>query len=158
MNIATIIQAALTALKSSAEVLLLEQSRAENEELNHITDVVIIYPDWSIAKEFSQGLEINSRITYNIVFKTQDEWDNSDNNTPTSYQSKTSVDRINNMEILCDSVMWWIANNMDLYDEIIEKPSWTIPRPLLRENNGTMSGVRVRMSILYKGQTKCDFS
>lgn len=157
MNIIQLIQDALTALNSDAEVLLLEQSRAENEELEHTGDTIIVYPDWTANNEFSSALEINTTRTYNIVFKTIDEWDNSDNKKETSYNSKTSVDRIEEMTTLSNSVMRWIANNRDEYEEIVSKPSWSSPRPILRENNGTMSGVVLRMSILLTGNIQCNF-
>jgi hypothetical protein len=155
MNIITIIQTALTALNSESELFLLERSRAENEELNHTSDVVIVLPDWRGQSQFTQALEITTRRTYNIHFKTLDEWDNSDNNIPTSYESETSVDKIERMETLANSVFYYIQKNSNLFPEIIKKLTWSIPRPILRANNGTMTGVEVQLNITFKGERNC---
>ena len=82
MNIITIIQAALTALNSDAQLFLLERSRAESEELNHTGDVIVVYPNWRTNNDLTQALELRKKREYNIVFKTLDEWDNSDDNLP----------------------------------------------------------------------------
>lgn len=158
MNIITTIQTALDALNNSAELFLLEQSRAENEELNHEGDVIIVLPDWRTSNSLTQGLELMKTRVYNIAFKTLDEWDNSDDNLPTSYDSSTSVDRIESMEKLADSIFSYIAANNNLFPEIQKKLTWSIPKPILRENNGTMSGVRVQLTVVFSGERVCDFS
>lgn len=158
MNIITIIQTALTALQSDAELFLLERARAENEELNHESDVIVVYPDWTSSNEFNAGLEIISNITYNIDFKTPDEWDNSDDNLPTSYESKTSADRIEKMETLANSVFYYITKNNDLWPEINTKLRWRLRNPILRANNGTMSGVSIQLTVNFKGEKLCDYS
>lgn len=158
MNIITTIQAALTALNNDAELFLLEKSRADNEELNHESNVIVVYPDWRTTNTFTQSLEINKTRVYNIDFKTPDEWDNSDDNIPTSYESKTSADRIEDMEVLADSVFSYITSHNNLFPEIREKLRWTSPRPILRANNGTMSGVSIQLTIVFSGDVICDYT
>lgn len=158
MNIITTIQAALTALNNDAELFLLEKSRAENEELNHESDVIVVYPDWRDNDNFTQSLEINTTRVYNIDFKTPDEWDNSDNNLPTAYESETSVARIENMKILANSIFYYITSKKNLFPEIQEKLKWTTPRPILRANNGTMSGVSVQLTVVFSGEVVCDYT
>jgi hypothetical protein len=158
LNIITVIQTALIALNSDAELFLLEQSRAENEELNHTGDVIIVYPDWESRTEFNQSLEAITTTVYNIVFKTLDEWDNSDDDLTKSYDNSTSVDRIEAMEKLARSVFWYISANNDLFPEIKEKLKWTSPKPILRENNGTMTGVKTKLTVNYIGERVCDYS
>lgn len=158
MNIISIIQTALTALQSDAGLFLLERSRAENEELNHESNVIVVYPDWTSSNEFNAGLEIVSTRVYNIDFKTPDEWDNSDGNLPTAYESKTSADRIESMERLANSVFWYISKNNDLWPEITMKLRWRVRNPILRANNGTMSGVSIQLTVNFKGEKLCDYS
>lgn len=158
MNIITTIQSALTALNNDADLFLLEKSRAENEELNNTKDTIIVYPDWRTTNTFTQSLELNKVRVYNIDFKTLDEWDNSDNNLPTSYQAKTSADRIEDMETLADSVFSYITSKNDLFPEIREKLKWTSPRPILRANNGTMSGVTIQLTVVFSGDRVCDYA
>ena len=158
MNIITIIQSALTALNNDADLFLLEKSRAENEELENTTDTIVVFPDWRTTNTFTQSLEINKTRVYNIDFKTPDEWDNSDGNAPTAYESETSADRIENMEVLADSVFNYISSNNNLFPEIREKLRWTSPRPILRANNGTMSGVTVQLTIVFSGTVVCDYT
>ena len=158
MNLLTTIRTALTALKKDADIFILQRARAENEELNHEKDVIIIYPDWKTVNSLSQGMEIIKTRTYNIDLKTFDEWDNSDGNLPTSYQSKTSVDRIEDMEILADSILRFISVNNLQFPEIKEKLNWKVISPILRANNGTMSGVSIQLTIVFSGQIICDYS
>jgi len=158
MNIITTIQTALTALNNDAELLLLEQSRAENEELNHTGDVIIVYPDWRTQNALNQGMELLKTRVYNIDFKTPDEWDNSDGKTSTSYESKTSAYRIEQMAILADSVFSYITSHNDLFPEILEKLKWSSPRPILRANNGTMSGVNIQLTVVFSGERICDYT
>lgn len=157
MNIITTIQTTLTALNNIAELFLLERARAENEELNHEKDVIIVFPDWKTTNQLTQGMEIIKTRTYNIDFKTPDEWDNSDGNTPTAYQSLTSADRIENMETLADSIFAYISAHSDLFPEIQEVLSWKVLNPILRANNGTMSGVSIQLTVKFKGQNICDY-
>ena len=158
MNIITIIQAALTARNNNADLFLLEKSRAENEELNHTKDIIVVYPDWRTTNTFNQGLELIKTRVYNIDFKTPDEWDNSDDNTPTSYEAKTSADRIENMEVLADSVFSYITAHNNLFPGIREKLRWTSPNPILRANNSTMSGVSIQLTIVFSGEIICDYT
>ncbi len=158
MNIITTIQAALTALNNNAELFLLERSRAENEELEHTGDVIIVYPVWKTTNKLNQGMELLKSRIYNIDFKTLDEWDNSDGNVPNSYESKTSADRIEDMEILADSIFSYITSKNNLFPEIREKLKWTSPRPILRANNGTMSGVSIQLTIVFSGTRECDYT
>jgi len=157
MNIITTIQAALTALNNTLEPFLLERSSAENEELNHEKDVIIVFPDWVTSNILNQGMEIIKTRTYNIDFKTPDEWDNSDGNLPTAYESKTSADRIEDMEILADSIFGYISGRNDLFPEIQKKLSWKVLKPILRANNGTMSGVSIQLIVVFKGEKICDY-
>lgn len=157
MNIITIIQAALTALNNDADLFLLEKSRAENEELNHTKDVIVVYPDWRDNDSFTQSLEISTNRVYNIDFKTLDEWDNSDNNESKSYNSETSVERIEAMKTLANSVFNYISSHNNLFPEITQKLKWTSPRPILRANNGTMSGVTVQLTVVFSGDFVCGF-
>lgn len=158
MNIITIIQSALTALNNTSELFLLERARAENEELNHEKDVIIVYPDWRTTTTLTQGMELSKSRVYNIDFKTPDEWDNSDGNVPTAYESKTSADRIEAMETLADSIFWHISKNNDLYPELKEKLKWKTLNPILRANNGTMSGVSIQLTVMFSGEKICDYS
>ena len=155
MNIITIIQTALTALNSDADLFLLEENRANDAELEHIKDTIVVFPDWKTENELTQGLEIIKTRKYKIDFKTPDEWDNSDNNLPTSYNSTTSVDRIERMEILADSVFSYITLNNGLWPEIQSMLVWRFPEPILRANNGTMSGVRCELTIKFSGDRIC---
>ncbi len=158
MNILAIIQTALTALNNNSGLFLLERSRAENEELNHENSVIIVYPDWKTINKLNQGIEVSKSITYNIDFKTLDEWDNSDVTTPTSYNSLSSANRIESMEVLADSIFSYISANNDLFPEIVEKLQWKGLNPILRANNGTMSGVSIQLTIVFKGQRICDYA
>lgn len=157
MNIITIIQSALTALNNSSELFLLEKSRAENEELNHGKDVIIVFPDWKTTNTLNQGMEIIKNRIYNIDFKTPDEWDNSDSNLSTSYESKTSADKIEDMEKLADSIFNYISSNNDLFPEIRQKLTWKTINPILRANNGTMSGVSIQLIINFSGEKVCNY-
>lgn len=156
MNIITTIQTALTALHSDAELFLLEQARAENEELEHIGDTIVVFPDWRGSTQFNQGLEAITTRVYNIDFKALDEWDNSDNDPLKAYNATTSVDIIERMSTLVRSVFTYITANNGLFPEIVEKLRWTEPRPILRENNGTMSGVKVQLTVVFKGERICE--
>ena len=158
MNIITTIQTALTALNNSSELFLLERARAENEELNHESDVIVVYPDWRTANELSRALELMKTRTYNIDFKSPDEWDNSDDNLPTAYQSSTSVDRIELMETLADTVFSYISAHNNLFPEIQKKLQWRMLNPILRANNGTMSGVSVQLTVVFSGDRTFDYS
>ncbi len=158
MNIITIIQAALTALNNNAELFLLEKSRAENEELNHESDVIVVYPDWRDTDSFTQALEISTTRVYNIDFKTLEDWDNSDNDPSKSYNGETSVDKIEKMNTLANSVFHYITSKNNLFPEIREKLRWTSPRPILRANNGTMSGVSIQLTIVFSGERVCDYT
>ena len=157
MNIITIIQSALTALNNTSELFLLERARAENEELNHEKDVIIVFPDWRTSTILTQGMELSKSRVYNIDFKTPDEWDNSDGNVPTSYESKTSADRIEAMETLADSIFSVISSNNGLFPEIKSKLQWKTLNPILRANNGTMSGVSIQLTVMFSGEKICDY-
>ena len=158
MNILTIIQTALTALNSDAEIFLLEKSRSENEELNHTGEVIVIFPDWKTSIELNQGMELNKVRTYNIDFKTVDEWDNSDIIPTKTYEDQTSIDRIERMELLADSIFSYISSNNELFPEISEKLKWKVQNPILRANNGTMSGVNIQLIVAFSGEKVCDYS
>ena len=158
MNIITIIQEALTALNNDADLFLLEKSRAENMELENTTDTIIVYPDWRTTNTFTQSLELNKNRVYNIDFKTPDEWDNSDGNESKSYNDKTSSERIEDMKILANSVYSYITANNNLYPDSREKLKWRNHRTILREGNGTMSGVSTRLTIVFSGDRVCDYT
>lgn len=158
MNIITVLQTALTALNNNAELFLLEKARAENEELNHTGTVIVVYPDWKTTNKLSQGFELLKTRIYNIDFKTLDEWDNSDNNLLTSYDSKTTTERIEDMEIMADSLFSYISKENGTFPEIQEKLKWEMVSPILRANNGTMSGVSVRLTMVFSGQRICDYT
>lgn len=158
MNIITTIQAALTALNNTAELFLLERSRAENEELEHTGDVIVVFPDWETGNKLNQGMELLKRRVYNIDFKTLDEWDNSDGQASTSYEAKTSAERIEDMEVLADSIFSYITSNNDLFPEIREKLQWRGVGVILRANNGTMSGVSIQLTIVFSGDIVCDYT
>ena len=157
MNLITIIQSALTALNNTSELFLLERARAENEELNHEKDVIVIFPDWRTSTILTQGMELSKSRVYNIDFKTPDEWDNSDGNLPTAYESKTSADRIELMETLADSIFSYISSRNDLFPEIKSKLQWKTLNPILRANNGTMSGVSIQLTVVFVGEKICDY-
>jgi hypothetical protein len=157
MNIITIIQSALTAMNNTSELFLLERARAENEELNHEKDVIIVFPDWRTSTILTQGMELSKSRVYNIDFKTPDEWDNSDGNAPTAYESKTSADRIEAMETLADSIFAYISQNNGLFPEIKSKLQWKTLNPILRANNGTMSGVSIQLTVMFSGEKICDY-
>ncbi|MFA6185472.1 MAG: hypothetical protein WC720_05010 [Candidatus Shapirobacteria bacterium] len=157
MNLITIIQSALTALNNTSELFLLERARAENEELNHEKDVIVIFPDWRTSTILTQGMELSKARVYNIDFKTPDEWDNSDGSLPTSYESKTSADRIELMETLADSIFSYISSRNDLFPEIKSKLQWKTLNPILRANNGTMSGVSIQLTVVFAGEKICDY-
>jgi hypothetical protein len=159
MNLLSIIQNVLSALNSEAEAYLFEKSRDENEALEYTNPVVIIFPDWSGPSEFSQGLEINSQLLYNIDFKTQDEFDNSDDlsDSDKNYSDRSTATRIQEMNTLANSVFWYINANKNTYgiEQII---NYTIVRPIIRENNGTMSGIKIQATIQFKGDKVCDYT
>lgn len=158
MNIIAIIQAALTALNSDADLFLLEEHRADNEELEHTKDTIVVFPDWSSDDTLTSGLEVIEKRKYNIDFKTPDEWDNSDGVTSKAYNSEASVDRIERMKTLANSVFVWISANNLLFPEIQQKLKWRSPQPILRANNGTMSGVKVELTVVFSGNVVCDFN
>jgi hypothetical protein len=157
MNIIIIIQSALTALNNTSELFLLERASAENEELNHEMDVIIVFPDWKTNTALTSGMELSKTRTYNIDFKTLDEWDNSDGSLPTAYDSKTSADRIEAMETLADSIFSYISSRNDLFPEIKAKLQWKTLNPILRANNGTMSGVSIQLTVTFAGEKICDY-
>ena len=158
MNILTIIQTALTNLNSTAELFLLEKSRSENEELNHIGEVIVIFPDWKTQTDLNQGMEINKKRIYNIDFKTVDEWDNSEAFVTKTYEDTTSIDRIEKMEILADSIFSYISSHNELFPEIGKKLVWKTLNPILRANNGTMSGVSIQLTIEFSTDRICDYA
>lgn len=158
MNITTIIQTALTALNSSAELFLLEEHRANNEELEHTGDTIVVFPDWKTENSLNQGLEVIKTRKYNMVFKTIDEWDNSLNKIEKSYDGKTSLDRIEEMEVLADSVFSYITAKNEFWPEIQQKLKWRYPTPILKSGNGTMSGVKVELTVVFSGNVGCDFN
>ena len=157
MNIKTPIQAALTALNSSAELFALERSRAENEELQHSeNDIIVIYMDWKVGDELNTGFEITENREYEIVFKTYDEWDNSDADNQKSYNLLSTMSIIERMQTLANSVFRWISISPD-FPEIKGKLKWKTT-PLVRKGGGTMSGVTAKMTIVNTGSVQCDFS
>ena len=158
MNIITTIQAALTALNNDADLFLLEKSRAENLELENITDTIIVYPDWRTANTLNQGMEIIKTRVYNIDFKTPDEWDNSDGNTSKAYVNETSANRIENMKTLANSVFHYISTHNNLFENITKNFRWRNNRIILREGNGTMSGVNIQLTVVFSGERVCDYT
>ena len=152
MNIITLIQTALTALVNDSGLFLLDRSEAESNELNHTSSVVIVYPDWT-EKDTPQNFELLVNRSYNMVFKMPDEWDNSTGQTVTSYEAKTSVDRIEEMSQLANSVFMYLYNNMDTLK--LRSISWNKPKPVLRANLGTMSGVEIKLDIEFTGEFNC---
>ena len=155
MNIITLIQDAITALNHNAEVNIFEKSRDENEALEYIVPQIVIFPDWT-SRVKDANLQLQENRVYNIVFKTQDENDNSDADSSKSYNDSTSVDRIEDMATLANSVFRWINNNIDSYS--LNKPlEWSSPSPILRENNGTMSGVEIKLTANFLGDFICNY-
>ena len=159
MNLLSIIQSALTALNSSADAYLFEKSRDENEALEYENPVIVIFPTWSGPANFSQSSEIYNNITYEIDFKTQDEFDNSDDlsDSEKNYSDRSTAERIREMTILANSVFWYINANKNDFG-IENNLEWTTIRPIVRENNGTMSGVKISLTINFKGSTVCDYN
>lgn len=155
MNILTIIQDTILSLGVDAEVFLLEERRADNEELEHTGDTIVILPDWKTETKLNQGLELFKTRVYNIHFKTLDEWDNSDAISEKSYNDESSIERIERMEILADSIFSHITANNGSYPEIREKLKWRATEPILRANNGTMSGVVIQLTITFNGERVC---
>ena len=147
MNILNYINIALTAFAYDAEAFLLTKSRAANEELEHTKPVIVVFPDFSAQNKLSAGFEILKTYRYNIEFKQLDEWDNSDSN-PDSYGAST-LDNINEMERLADSVFSYIAiNSGGVFPDIQNGTvSWRMVRPIVREGNGTMSGVIIQLEF-----------
>ena len=158
MNIITTIQAALTALNSTAELFLLEESRAENEELENTGDTIVVFINDTDNNELTQGMELHTTAVYDIDFKTPDEWDNSDGNNTLSYNSAASSVRIENMKVLANSVFTYITAKNDLFPEITEKLKWKKRRTILREGNGTMSGVKIQLTVVFSGDRICDYT
>lgn len=155
MDILSIIESAITAINSNAQAYVFEKSRDENQALEYTTPVVVIFPDWTTTTQFSQGFELLSESTYNIDFKQPDEWDNSDGATP-NYSDRNTMNRINEMEILCNSIFSYISFNIDQFG-INQRLQWTITEPIVRENNGTMSGIRVRLTVDYNSERVCSY-
>ena len=153
MDIYNAIRQAVADLNSTATVLLLEATRAENEELEYTCDVIVLNPDWTTNSVFNQAFLLMNTSTYNIDFKTLDEWDNSDNNSVDYGQS--SVELINAMELLANSVFMNVSRNEN-YN--LESPLKWSTEPILRANNGTMSGVRVRLTAVYPANTICTYA
>ena len=153
MNIVTYIEAALTAFLYDAEVFLLTKVRAANEELEHTKPVIVIFPDWTTQTVLTQGFELVKTRRYNIEFKQLDEWDNADNDS-TDYGYST-VEKIEEMEKLADSVFSYISIHTDTYPEIRKKLSWRAVSPIVRERNGTMSGVVIQLEIVFTGARIC---
>ena len=158
MNIITTIQTALDALNSDADLFLLSRSRAENQELEHEKDVIVVYPDWRDTNQLTPAMTILKTRIYNIDFKTPDQWDNSDDDESLSYDSETSAEKIESMDILADSLFAYITANNDQFQEIQEKLSWRTLSPLLRVNNGTMSGVSIQLTVVFARNRTCNFS
>jgi len=157
MNLFAIIQSTLDTLNNDSELFILERARAENAELEHTKSVIVIYPEWKTDNKLSEGNELIKTRTYQIDFKTPDEFDNSDNNLSTSYNSITSVDRIESMEILADSIFSKINANNGLWPEITKKLQWKVLNPILRANNGTMSGVSIQLTVTFSGTIICNY-
>ena len=110
MNIITVIQTALTALNSDAQIFLLEKSREAHEELEHTGSVIVISPDWTTANQLTQGLELFKKRVYNINFKALDEFDNSDNNIDNVDKSFNcrEIWNIDNGIVLCEECHKWV--------------------------------------------------
>ena len=153
MNIYTALQDGLAALNYDADINVFEKSRDENETLNYTKPQIVIFPDWTAQTTLSQGYQILKTINYNIDFKTLDEWDNSDLNSLKSY-AQSSIEIIESMTILADSLFAWISLQKVIYN-LTDQLTWTSSAPLLRENGGTMSGVRVRLVVKETGSKLC---
>jgi len=131
----------------------MEKSRAENEELEHTGTVIVVHPDWSTTSQLNQGMELLKTRVYNIDFKTLDEWDNSDSDN--NDYGASSVALIESMEVLADSIFSFIAARNDLFPEIRNQLKWKTNDLILREGNGTMSGVRIQLTIVFTGERIC---
>jgi len=154
MNIITYINDALTAFNYDAEVFLLTKVRAANEELEHTKPVIVVFPDWSTSTVLNQGFELLKTRKYNIEFKQLDEWDNSDSDND-DYGVAT-ITKINEMELLADSVFSYISMQAgNSYPKIKQKLNWRAVRPIVRERNGTMSGVVMQVEVLFSGVRIC---
>ncbi len=155
MNIITYIKTAISNLSLDADVFLFTKARAENEELEHTKDTIIVYPDWRTTNVVTPAMSINKQRVYNIDFKTLDEWDNSDNNILTSY-SETTLDKIERMEILADKIFLYITAHKELFINVNDKLAWRMVEPIVRQNNGTMSGVSIELTIKFNNIVNCN--
>lgn len=151
MNIYTAIQEVITALSQDVNIVVFDDARDELEELEYTTPIILIASDWT-SKTSYQNFQLIKEYIYNLEFKKRDEWDNSDIDTAKSY-TQTSIDIVEEMTILADSVLACISASPNY--NFIEPFTWSSPAPILRENTGTMTGIKVRVTIKEYGTKIC---
>jgi len=145
MNILELIQKAITELNSDATVNIFTPARDENAALDYSVAAVVIYPNWFGNNKISRGDEIYQNVNYEIDFKVQDEFDTSDSDSAILYE---------NMLTLANSVFFNIHSSFNEY--IRDEMTWNF-KPIWRENNGTMTGVKVKLTIPERGKKVCNY-
>lgn len=139
MTIYTLIKEALQEINSDATIHVLDEVGVETESLNWSGVHIIIHPDFSSNIETTFGAEIINVTQYKIKFLTLDEWDNS---TFEENSSSHTLNIINTMQSLANSVFWHIIMRPDVYMPSNAAKKWT-SKPIHKQNNSTMSGVDI---------------
>jgi hypothetical protein len=84
----------------------------------------------------------------------RDEWDNFDYKE--NQKDETSLEIINRMRLLSNSVFFNILNGQNLYFPSRELINWTFD-PVWRKYNGTMSGVLCRINLTQIDNVICSY-
>lgn len=149
MDFYTKISNILTSLNSDAMCYYLEKTRFERETQNMTVPCVNIYPNISGNINFTESLELQNSTKLELVFLSQDEWDNSDYDTITA--SKGTAQIVNDMRILANSVIYKLRLLPNL---TINEYQFTNE---IRINSNTMSGVSVSLTVKYKDSLICNY-
>ena len=132
----------LTSINSSAMCYYLEKSRFERETQNMTVPCVNLDPQTTGTVKFTQSLELINTTKLDLLFLSQDEWDNTDYDIATA--SKGTAQIVNDMRVLANSVISKLRMipNITINDFRFDNK--------IRVNSNTMSGVGVSVSVIYK--------
>ncbi|RLD69232.1 MAG: hypothetical protein DRI95_00640 [Bacteroidetes bacterium] len=152
MNIYTAITNILTAINSNAVCYVLEKSRFEAETLNITTPAINIQPNIKGSTKLTKGGELMNTATYDILFLSQDEFDNSDNSADVLKKyTQNSMEIVETMRILANTV---IKNLSQITNVKIYEFTYT---NALRVNSNTMTGVNVTLKLTYSDNIICSY-
>lgn len=151
MNIFQEISKAIGEINAECDVFMLDSKRAETENLNYTRAVCEINPKYKTTPLATQNLSVINTSVFDIRFLDLDEWSNLD------YKDGLigSYGIARRMEILCNSVFTKLRRNLNTPAE--NPISWTI-ESLIRETNGTMSGVKAQLTIPFYENLVCNYA